>query len=70
MMHNLQVIKTVSAEALDDDDPAAIALYRDLVDPGSVLEMAGIIETLLTHIEQAGTGKELVMQVRKLLHGQ
>jgi hypothetical protein len=69
-MHNLQVIKTVSAEALDDDDPAALGLFRDLVDPGSVLEMAGIIETLLAHLEQAGTAGELVRQVKKVLGGQ
>jgi hypothetical protein len=69
-MHNLQVIKTVSAEALDDDDPGAIGLFRDVVDPQSVLEMAAIIETLLAHLEQAGTAEELVMQVKKVLGGQ
>jgi hypothetical protein len=69
-MHNLQVIKTVSAEALDDDDPAALGLFRDLVHPGSVLEMARIIEALLAHLEQAGTAEELVMQVKKVLGSQ
>jgi hypothetical protein len=69
-MHNLQVIKTVCSEALEDDDPAAMALFRDRVDPGSVLEMVEIIETLLAHVVEAGTSEELVMQVRKALHGQ
>jgi hypothetical protein len=63
------VIKTVSAEALDDDDPGALGLFRDVVDPESVLEMAGIIETLLAHLEQAGA-EELVLQVKKALSGQ
>jgi hypothetical protein len=50
-MHKLQVIKTVCAEALDDNDPAAMALYRDLVEPDFGLGMAGIIETLLARLE-------------------
>jgi hypothetical protein len=69
-MHSLQVIKTVSAEALDDDDPAALSLFRDVVDPGSVLEMAGIIEALLAGLDQAGTEEDLVTQVRQALRGQ
>jgi hypothetical protein len=69
-MHSLQVIKTVSAEALDDDDPAALGLFRDLVDPGSVLEMASIIEALLAGLEKAGTEEGLVRQVKQAIRGQ
>jgi hypothetical protein len=64
------VIKSVSADALDDEDPAALALFRDVVDPGSVLEMAGIIDTLLAHLEQSGTAEDLVTQVEQALRGQ
>lgn len=45
------MIKTVCAVALDGDDQVAMALYRDLANPDSDLEMAGIIETLLARRE-------------------
>jgi hypothetical protein len=51
-MHNLQVIKKAAAEAMDEDDPGALNLFHAVVDPESVLEMAGIIEALLAHVEQ------------------
>jgi hypothetical protein len=41
-MHALQVIKTVSADAMDDDDPDAEGLFRSIVGPNPVLEMAEI----------------------------
>jgi hypothetical protein len=39
------------------------------VDPGSVLEMAAIIEALLGHLEQSGTNPELVDEVKQQLRG-
>jgi hypothetical protein len=67
-MHSLQVIKNACAEALDEDEPDLAGFYA-VVDPGSVLEMAAVIETLLMHIEQTGTGGELVEQVKLRIAG-
>jgi hypothetical protein len=39
------------------------------VDPGSVLEMAAIIEALLGHLEQSGTNPALVDVVQRRLRG-
>jgi hypothetical protein len=64
-MHSLKVIKTVAADALDDDDLDAMGLYQATVDPGSVLEMAAIIESLLAALEQTGHHSKLVKDVRK-----
>lgn len=68
-MHSLKVIKNVAADALDDDDPDAMGLYHATVDPGSVLEMAAIIESLLAALEQTGHRGELVEQVKRRIRG-
>jgi energy-converting hydrogenase Eha subunit G len=42
-MHNLQVIRNVAADALDDEGTGGLDAFHAVVDPGSVLEMAAII---------------------------
>jgi hypothetical protein len=66
-MHNLQVIKNVAADALDDEGTGGLDGFHAVVDPGSVLEMAAIIEALLGHIEQSGTNPGLVDEVKRRL---
>lgn len=63
-MHALNVIKNACIDALDEDDPCGIDTFRAVVDPHSVLELADIVESLLRHIEETGTGDELVSQAR------
>jgi predicted Zn-dependent peptidase len=69
VMHNLQVIKNVAADALDDEGTGGLNAFHAVVDPGSVLEMAAIIEALLGHLEQSGTNPELVDAVQQRLRG-
>jgi hypothetical protein len=68
-MHNIQVIKNVSGDAMDDDEPGALSTFHAVVDPGSVLEMARIIEALLQEVERSGSNPELVKQVNQALRG-
>jgi hypothetical protein len=68
-MHSLKVIKITCAEAMDDDDPAAKGAFRAIVDPGSVLEMAQIIEMLHARLAQTGADPEMVERVRVQLRG-
>ena len=63
-VHSLHVIKHACAEALDDDERDPAQFYAAVVDPGSVMKMTAIIETLLMHIEQTGRGEELAEQVK------
>jgi hypothetical protein len=69
VMHNLQVIKNVAADALDDEGTGGLDGFHAVVDPGSVLEMAAIIEALLGHLEQSGTNPALVDAVQQRLCG-
>jgi hypothetical protein len=68
-MHNLQAIKNVAAEAMDDEDPGAVGLFPAVVGPESVLEMAAIIQVLLEEVERSGSNPELVDQVTSKLRG-
>jgi hypothetical protein len=70
-MHALEVIKNTCADALNDDDATADASFRAVVDPGSVLEMATIIESLLGYVEKVDdlTARELATEVRHRITG-
>jgi hypothetical protein len=68
-MHSLKVIKSVSADAMDDDDLGAEGLFRSLVGPTTVLEMAEIIETLLQRLDETGADPKLVDAVKTTLRG-
>jgi predicted Zn-dependent peptidase len=68
-MHNLQIIENVSADALDDEGTGGLDAFHAVVAPGSVLEMAAIIEALLGHLAQSGTNPELVDAVQQRLRG-
>jgi hypothetical protein len=68
-MHSLSAIKDACVQALDDQGTALGQFYA-VVDPGSVMEMAAIIETLLLHIEQTSRGGELVEQVKARIAGE
>ena len=43
-MHNLPVSKNAAADVLDDEGTGGLDGFHAAVDPGSVLEMAAIIE--------------------------
>lgn len=54
-MNSLSVIKQACNDAIEeseDEVPSWRAAYVSIVDPATVLEMAGIIDTLLKHAEQ------------------
>lgn len=61
----LSVIKQACTDAMaeaEDEEPSWRAAYVSVVDPLSVLEMAGIIETLLENAEQ--TAPDLAARIR------
>ncbi|CAN5466053.1 hypothetical protein BH11PSE11_BH11PSE11_04190 [soil metagenome] len=49
-MHELDVIKNACIKALNDDgeSPNGMALFHEVVDPGSVLELVNIVQTTVT----------------------
>ncbi|SNS40709.1 hypothetical protein SAMN06265795_102574 [Noviherbaspirillum humi] len=71
-MRALDSIKQACSDALRDDDSQALARFHAQVDPGSVLEMAGLIESLLTYLEEIDdlTARELVARTRHSLQGE
>ena len=52
-MHALAVIKNACAEALDEE-PGSLAEFHAIVDPGSVYEMAAMLEDLTAEVERLG----------------
>lgn len=71
-MQALTVIEEAAAAALDVDEPAALHAFRAVVDPGSVMEMAMLIRTMLDWLEDGDTAlmnrDELVAYVKKMAH--
>ena len=49
-MNDLEVIKNACIKALNEDgeSPNGMALFRDVVDPGSVLELVNIVQAAIT----------------------
>lgn len=53
-MHSLSVIRNVALEALDDseeDNPEALAMFHEIADPRTVLEIIELAETSLASDE-------------------
>lgn len=71
-MKPLDVIKHACTDALEKDNPSADAAFHDAVDPGSVLELAGLVETLLMYVEKQDdlTARELAAKTRHSLAGE
>jgi hypothetical protein len=53
----------------EEDNPGGLGLFRAVVDPESVWEMARIIEVLVDRLDKSGIDPALVDQVRKQLRG-
>jgi hypothetical protein len=70
-MHSIQVIKNACVEAIEgeEDNPGGLDLFRAVVDPESVWEMARIIEAVVDRLDQSGVDPELVTRVRQQLSG-
>lgn len=63
-MHDLEVIKNACIDALNDDEAnlGGMALFREVVDPASVLELVNVVETSITAHEL----ETLTRLIRKL----
>lgn len=70
-MHALSAIKQACAAALDEDDPQGMDAFRATADPGSVLEMAAMLESLLLYVEKLDdvTAQELARETRHRTSG-
>lgn len=70
-MQAIHVIKEACSEALNEDNPAGLDRFRNAVDPASVLELASMLESLLTYLDDIDdlTARELVRETRHRLKG-
>jgi hypothetical protein len=69
-MQKLELIKNACSKALNGQ-PEGIDAFRQTVDPGTVMEMAAAIESLLTYVEKADdlTAQELAREIVHRLSG-
>lgn len=70
-MRAMNTIKDACAEALENDTPDGRSKFQSVVDPASVMEMAGIIESLLTYVDKVDdlTAQELALEVKHKIAG-
>lgn len=65
-MRALHTIKDACADALERDTPDSTARFHAVVDPGSVMEMAALIESFIDYVEKLDdlTAQELVREAK------
>jgi len=71
-MKPIDLIKQACTDALAKDDPGSQEAFHAAVDPGSVMELAGLVEALLMYVEKQDdlTAQELAAKTRHSLAGE